>query len=285
MPIARTIATLAAAILFTSSLSAEPDRGDNWEDVRETGQGEIQILYVPAGGWAYRDSDEDLTGATVELMREFAAWVEREHGIELAVDFVRDTDWSRFYDRVRQAEGGVFGIGNVTITEARREELAFSPPYVTNVAVLITHADHPELETPETLAEQADTLSALAFRDTLHEQRLQALRQDHAPDIPLARAESNDEIIERVVSGDYFAYIDAYNYHRAREAGEPLRHHSAFDDPGEAFGVIMPHDSNWAALMEAFFEHDGGWTRSETWQDILTEHLGETVAEQLLEAH
>jgi len=47
---------------------------------------------------------------------------------------------------------GLIGFGNVTITEELKNELAFSPPYMNNIASLITLRDVPELKNFEELA-------------------------------------------------------------------------------------------------------------------------------------
>jgi ABC-type amino acid transport substrate-binding protein len=249
---------------------------------RATGHGTVTVLYVPAEGFAYRDAGGHQTGVTVEIMRAFAGWLEAERGVRLTLDFVEEPDWRVFYRRVRDARGGVFGLGNVTITEARRAELQFSPPYLTNVAVLITHESVPELPTVGALPETFAGLAPLAFAGTLHEQRLRALRDAHAPGVEIAMATSNAEIIERVASGGYYAYVDAYNYWRAREAGAPLRRHPAGDDPGEEFGIILPLNADWGEPLAAFFAHDGGFLQSAAYRALLVEHLGEGVARALM---
>lgn len=272
-------ARLLLCILFAWPLTgAATDRGDSLDAARDADQATATVLYVPATGWAYRDKAGHLTGVTVELMRRFADFVATEHGIELQLDFVEETDWSVFYGRVRDAEGGVFGIGNVTITEARREELAFSPPYLNNIAVLITHEDLAEVPGPEQAAEKLEGLKALAFAGTLHETRLEALREEYWPELVIDRTGSNDEIIAAAAAGTHFGYIDAYNYYGARDRGAALRHHPAFDDPGEEFGVIMPLGSDWQPLVKAFFNHDDGLMHSQFYRELLVEHLGEETA-------
>ncbi len=257
------------------------DCGASLHKARDAGHATVTVLYVPAAGWAYRDNDGQLTGVTVEIMRRFADYVADERGVELRLDFVEETDWSVFYGRVRDAEGGVFGIGNVTITDNRREELAFSPPYLNNIAVLITHEDVATVPGPAEAAEYLEGFKALAFAGTLHETRLEALREEHWPELEIERAGSNDEIIAAAADGTHFGYIDAYNYYGARDRGAPLRHHPAFDDPGEEFGVIMPLNNDWQPVLEAFFEHDGGLMQSAFYRDLLAEHLGEPVADLL----
>jgi len=155
-------ATAAASL----DAASNGDRGDRWATASASGSGEIQVLYVPAEGFADHAPDGEPRGVTADLMREFAAWVEAEEGVAVRIRWEEERDWSRFYARVRDGSGGVFGIGNVTITEARRDELRFSPSYLSNVAVLITHRDVPELASLDAIPQRFAGLAALAFGGT-----------------------------------------------------------------------------------------------------------------------
>jgi hypothetical protein len=241
----------------------------------------ITVLYVPAEGFAYRDASGMLTGVTVQIVHEFTRWVRDAQGVELSTRFVEEPDWRTFYGRVRDAEGGVFGLGNVTITEARRAELGFTPPYLTSFPVLITHAEVPEIAGIEEVATRFRGLTPLAFGGTLHEARLRTLRDAHLPGTAIETAASNAEILERVAQGRHFAYVDGYNYWRARAVGAPLRHHAVADGPQEEFGIIHPLSSDWGPPWDAFFAHEGGFRNSQAYRGILVEHLGEGLAEAL----
>ncbi len=251
-------------------------------EAREAGQARVTYFFVPSSGFAYRDEAGELTGVTVELLRDFAHFVAEEHGIDLEVEWSEEERWADFYGYVRDSEGGAFGIGNVTITEERREEIDFSPPYLNNVAVLITHENVPELGSMEEIGEAFAGLTALPYPGTLHERRLDAIRERHLPDAPTRPVASNDELVELLSTDDeYFGYMDVYNYWRAREAGAPLRHHPVGDDDSETFGVIMPDGSDWTPVMEEFFRADGGYVGSERFQGLMREHLGEELASLL----
>jgi ABC-type amino acid transport substrate-binding protein len=250
---------------------------------REGGEATLRVIYVPSSGFAGRDEDDRLTGVTVELLRRFGDWVEEAHGIDVEMEFVEEPLWAVFYQRVRHSRGGVFGIGNVTITEPRRDELAFSPPYLSNVATLMTHADVPELEAMDEVAEAFAGMRGLSYPGTLHEQRLNELRRDRFPELQTVPVESNDELVEMTASGEgYFGYIDIYNFWRAVERGMPLRRHPVADDASEEFGVIMPRGSDWAPVMEAFFRAHDGVQESAWYRALLAEHLGEELATLLL---
>jgi hypothetical protein len=261
----------------------EPLDAPTFAEARQAGEATLVVLYVPSSGFAVRGADGRLTGVTVELLRRFRDFVEEAHGLDVAMEFVEEPRWATFYQRVRHSRGGVFGIGNVTITEPRREELAFSPPYLSNVATLMTHVDVPELQSVEAIDEAFAGLTGLSYPGTLHEARMDALREEHFPEMETVQVETNDELVSMAASGEgYFGYIDIYNYWRAVEEGAPLRRHPVADDASEEFGVIMPRGSDWAGVMERFFREHDGVQGSDWYRALLREHLGDELAGLLL---
>lgn len=267
------------------SASNNIDQGDGYQAAQKADLAQriqLTVLYVPADGFAYINPQGQLTGVSVEIMQDFAGWLTEQHQLAVQLNFVSETNWQQFYQRIVHAQGGVFGLGNVTITEPRKQELAFSPPYLHNIAALITHQDISPLSEWQALPEQFAKLQPLAFSGTLHEQRINRLRDHYQPSAEVQQVSSNPDLLAKVASGQYYAYVDAYNYWRAREAGMPLRDHPIAAEGGETFGFIMPHSNDWAGLLEAFFAADGGYLQSRRYQQILTEQLGTELAQLLL---
>ncbi|MCG6118031.1 MAG: transporter substrate-binding domain-containing protein [Aquimonas sp.] len=269
-------------MITASDPAAALDRGDTRAAHRESGSARLQVLWVASEGWAGSDAEGHPQGLAVELMQRFAGWLEEAHGISVSLDFVEERSWRRFYGRIREAEGGVFGLGNVTITETRRQELAFSPPYVDNIAVLASHAGLAQLQDPADLATHFEGRRALGFAGTLHESRLAALAKAYWPDMPLDAAGSNDEILAALAADTHFGYLDAYVFHRAQARGLPVRRHSALDARDEQFGIIMPLDNDWQGLLAEFFALDDGLMQAPWYREAMARHLGPELAELLL---
>lgn len=277
------IATIVLPAACADDLSPN-DEGDPWAEVLNQGHGTLKALYVPAEGFAYRDEEGRLTGVTVELIRDFTAFVYEAHGVTLEVDFEKEEDWRVFYRRIVNGGDGLIGFGNVTITEERKSELVFSPPYMNNIASLITHRDVPELNSFDELDAAFEGMKALAFEGTLHEERLEKLVKNHLPNAVIHFATTNDEIVERVGANDsYFAYIDLYNYVRAANRGAPIKRHPIGDDSAEQFGYVMPLGTTWDNVIRQYFEQDGGLTGSVRYRRIMEKHLGKDLAGWLID--
>ncbi len=259
--------------------SAQPVERPTFAEARASGEAELAFFFVPSSGFAYRDDAGELTGVTVELLRDFAGWLADTHGMRVEVTWIEEELWADFYGYVRDSRGGAFGIGNVTITEERRSELDFSPPYLQNIAVLVTHEEVPELESIEKIGEAFAGLTALRYPGTLHEARLEALRDAHAPEMEFRPIASNDELVEALAAGpETFGYIDIYNFWRAAEAGAPLRRHPVGDDAAETFGIILPDGSDWTPVVEDYFRARDGILGTPEYRALLAEHLGEELA-------
>jgi ABC-type amino acid transport substrate-binding protein len=258
--------------------AASAQQAPSFAEALASGEAELAFLFVPSSGFAYRGADGHLTGVTVELLRDFARHVADAHGLQISVRWIEEPLWADFFGYVRNSEGGVFGIGNVTITEEREAFLDFSPPYLQNIAVLVTHEDVPELGSMAEIGEAFSGLVALRYPGTLHEARLLALRDSDLPNLSFLEIASNDALVDGLAAGpESFGYIDIYNYWRAREAGRPLRRHPVGDDAAETFGIILPNDSDWTPVLAAYMASIGG-ARGETLSRLLGEHLGDELA-------
>ncbi len=284
VPSKRTLLTVLMFItpaLFTACGGSE-HTGDSLSESQQRGYGTLKVLYVPADGFAYENDEGELTGVTIEIMQEFADFVQAAKGIDIRYDFIPEENWQTFYSMVKNSTGGVFGLGNVTITEARKNELRFSPPYMTNIAVLITHDSVEDVRELTAIGNSFSGMTGLAFEGTLHEDRVRRLINNYIPGASIEHASSNSEILQRVSENpDLFAYIDIYQYWRGLEQGLPLKQHASADLASERFGIIMPLNNDWAPILTDFFERGMGFRTSRTYRSIMEEHLGPELTEKL----
>jgi ABC-type amino acid transport/signal transduction systems, periplasmic component/domain len=251
--------------------------GDSWGQVKTNKQGTIAFAYVETPELVYKDGSGKLTGICVDIMGDFVNYVNEKKGVKLGTKFVGDgTSFKGMYDKVKGSIGGVFGLGNITITEERKKEIKFSPPYMTNLAFLITQNSVPTLEKMEDMATTFGKLTAYTAKGTLNEKRTMELKQKYFPNMKIAYTSISQETYEKVISDpNGFAYLDIAFYLEAVQQRKPIKRHPVGDKTAEQFGFIMPLNSDWFPLLDEFFKADGGYTNSPAYKSILKKHLGE----------
>jgi hypothetical protein len=263
--------------LFTGSVFGQNYSGDSWSEVKASKAGTISLAYVETPSFVYKDKAGNLTGICVDIMNDFVSWVNTAKGVKITSKFVGDgSSFRGMYDKTKASSGGVFGLGNVTITDERKKEVKFSPPIITNFAILISQPGAPTLAKLEDIGKTFANMTAYTAKGTLNEKRILDLKQKYFPSMKVTTTTTSQETLEKVFSDpNAFAYLDLAFYIEAVQMKKPVKRHAAGDKAAEQFGVVLPTNSDWSGVMEEFFKANGGYTNSKEYKTILIKHLGE----------
>lgn len=265
-----------AMMLASFSIFAQNYSGDTWLQAKAKGQGSISLAYVETFGFVYKDGDK-LTGVCVDIMNDFIKYVNETKGVKLTSQFVGDgTTFKGMFDKVKASTGGVFGLGNITITEERKREVKFSPPFITNLAFLITQNNVANLTKMEDLPTTFGKLTAYTAKGTVNEKRINEMKQKYFPAMKILLTANSQETFQKIISDpNGFAYLDLAFYLEAVQQRKPLKRHPIGDKASEQFGFAMPMNSDWYPVLDEFFKANGGYTNSNPYKVILKKHLGE----------
>jgi ABC-type amino acid transport substrate-binding protein len=282
----RRIKLLAGVMLLSVQVMAQEYTGDTWAQVKQTGKGTISIAYVETPSFVYKGKKDKLTGICIDIMQDFVKWVNDSKKVKLESKFVGDgTSFRGMYDKVKASSGGVVGLGNITITDERKKEVKFSPPFITNFAILITHGNVANLENMKDLPKTFAGLTAYTGKGTLNEKRILDLKKKYYPDMKIVTTATSQETLEKVFNDPKaFAYLDLAFYLEAAELRKSVKRHPIGDQTAEQFGFIMPKNSDWVPLFDEFFKAGEGYTNTARYREILTKHLGETGVKLLQSA-
>jgi putative glutamine transport system substrate-binding protein len=280
------IKLLAISMLLSVPALAQKYVGDTWGQVKQVGQGTISLAYVETPSFVYKDNSGKLTGICIDIMHDFVQWVNDNKKVKLQSKFVGDgTSFRGMYDKVKISNGGVFGLGNITITEERKKEVKFSPPFITNFAILITQGNIATLAKMEDLPTTFATLTAYTAKGTLNEKRILELKKKYFPEMKVVTTTTSQETLEKVFNDPKgFAYLDLAFYLEAAQMRKYVKRHPVGDQSAEQFGFVMPMNSDWGPLLDEFFKANGGYTSTSRYREILTRHLGETGVKLLQSA-
>lgn len=259
--------------------------GDSWAQVKEKGEGEITLAYVESPGMVYKDNSGKLTGICVDIMSDFIKYVNQKKNVKLTTKFIGDgQSFKVMYDNVKASKNGVIGLGNITITEERKKELKFGPPFFTNLTFLLSQNTIPTLTKLEDIKTAFSGLTSYTAKGTLSEKKTLDLKQKYFPDMKIVYTVSSQETYEKVIADTKgFAFLELAYYLESVQQRKPLKRHSVGDKASDKFGFIMPLNSDWQPVFEEFFKADGGYTNSAAYKTILSKHLGE-IGLKLLQA-
>lgn len=278
--------SISSALFFSlASGFAQGLSGDTWAAAKEKQEGRITVTYTHAPKFAEVQRG-DRKGLCFDIMNEFVAYAQTKHGVNLAINYkdLSDVnDFDLFLEIVKESKGGVFGLGDVTITNAREQDYNFGAPYFSNVAILATSNKVPTLSSMANISKEFTGKTIIVQNGTTHELRANSL-QKIFPGLVVETTkgfnEANQKVAEDVA---YFTYIDFSTYLDIVRKRTPLKRHEVGDQKGEDFGFIMPKNSDWTPIFDEFMAADGGFTKSDTYRKILADNLGKH-ASKLMDA-
>jgi ABC-type amino acid transport substrate-binding protein len=275
---------LIISALFLSFTASSQLSGDSWKDAKSNGNGEVTITYNYSGKFIYKNSGE-LDGLCIKIWDKFVEYVESNHSIALKVNVHQPEDaidFNEFYKSIQNADGGVFGLADVTITQARKNEVKFSPSFFSNVSILLTNKSVADLSNFNNISGEFSGMTLIVQSGTTHEKRAKELKKSSFPSLKIESVNSFRECFEKVnQNANYFTYLDFSSYLTAIEEARDIKRHPAGDKTGEEFGFIMPKNSDWGPIMAEFFNKDGGFTNSTEYKKIVAETLGNHVVAML----
>jgi ABC-type amino acid transport substrate-binding protein len=275
------LAFLLGVISFKLSF-AQQLSGTSWKDALSSKKASITVVYYPEQAFAFRDSRGNYTGVELDILQQFFVWLRNAKGIEVNINYVEQADFDKLLSSVKNGNGGVFGAGNITITEDRSKEMKFSPAYLNNIAVLMTHSSAPELKSMESIAEVYKSFSAVVHKSTTHVNTLEDLKSKYFPSLKIGMVNSDDEAIKAVIDNSkLFTYTDLANYWMAQKDDQPVKRQAVGDKTTEHFGFIMPKKSGWDEAFNEFFNLGSGYRSNIMYKKILMRHLGNEVTQML----
>ena len=263
-------------IMLIVSLSGYAQlKGDTYASAKQTKTATLVCSYHVAPGFVSKGTSGQMEGVCVDIMNRFTDYIEKTEGIKVTVKYEakHSTDFAAFINEVKVSKGGVFGLSNTTITEARKKEYRFSPPYITNVGMILSHESVPTMTDLKDMPRLFAGMTALTVKNTTHEARLLKIKATYYPELPIKHINSPNESMEMVINNPkLFSLYDFSFYLGALKDKKPIKRHPGGDSTTEKFGIIMPKSNDWSVPLAEFM--NAGFLESTEYRKILADNLG-----------
>ncbi len=270
-------------LLFQVNQAFAQYTGDRLSVAKTKKTANFTYAYVNTPGFIEKDASGKMKGLLVDVMSEFEAYVKKEMGITVTAKFVHleNDDFKQMMDNVKTSKGGVFGLSNVTITSSRKKAYSFSPAYISNISVLVSHKSVPTLNSLASMNEVFSGKTAYTIKGGTYHERLNGLKLKYYSGLKVDFRPSEMGILD-IVSKDQQAIsiVDFVYYLAALQNKKPIKRHAIGDSDSEEFGIVMPKSNDWAPVLTKFFNN--GFVSGSAYRKIIANNLG-SHALQLLD--
>ena len=280
------IANSLLFLLLSIQVLAQQDeyvRGNGWEAVRfMKSEGVLIVYYYENKPFIYTNEEGNLQGIEHDLLNQFRNYLKAKHNIAIKLIWKRAESTEEFHKSIARGDRGSIGIGAVTITDDNQHHYKYSPPYMSDISVLITNSSIPTCDNIDTFREQFGNLKAVSIQNSSYERYYDKLKKIILPKLQTQYVRNNDQIVKTLnASPNTFAYVQLPSYLLALKEGEKVKRHKWFMESNEnGYGFLLPVKTTWDEPLLEFFNNV---TFKDSVNVITTKYLGADISDFITE--
>lgn len=250
-------------------------KGDSWSTVKLKGSGTLTVVYIEQFGLVHKDNQGNMKGVCVDILSDFAKYVKEKHGKTIKVNYAGEEPvFANFLNAVQNTPN-ILGVTNTTITDERKKTFRFSPPYMLNRLVLLTHNDAPVVSTLSELSTKLAGFSAQVIAGSTHIEYIRKVKDEHFPSLKVTQGASGPVIINNLIDDrKLFTIIDLTEFIGATRQKLPVKRHPVDVGVVEELGFIMSLQSDWDTVFNEFLTAD--YRNSTRYRQIIAQNLSST---------
>ncbi len=222
---------------------------NSYIELLQEGEGEVTIGYH---NFSKEKHEINNKGFEYDLMTLFFDYVENKKEVKIHRKYVHADSFKGLYQDVRDNNLD-FAYCFFSITDERKEQVHFSPPYMPNIEVVISNESLPIVSDSNDFRKRFKGATALYIPQTTYEQNVQDLK-DAFPEIKMESIKSSTQLIKKINSTkDYFGFIELQQYFQFQDELTNVLRQNIFLTKREGYGFIFPMSSDWKPIVDLFF--------------------------------
>jgi hypothetical protein len=242
-------------IVHGLTMAQSPSATDSWAQTRREKKGTITALWYDIEPFIYRNGKGGIMGVEYELMEGLKGFVKKEYGVDLSINWEDAGSFENIYPRIsKSSQKGLFGLSFYSITDERKKEVKFSPPYMPDMNIVVTHNNTPVYENDESFVNELQKMKGVTMQHTTMEEDLVKLKNTYYPSLPVSNQEDDYELLKSIAKHPYsFGYVPVSIYVVALQRGIKIKRQTVLATKREGFAAIYTKASDWDEPVNAYF--------------------------------
>ncbi|HZG23158.1 MAG TPA: histidine kinase [Chitinophagaceae bacterium] len=228
---------------------------DSWKATQTKKSGTITALWYDIEPFIYRDDKGGIIGVEYELMEGFKPFLKKAYGIDLTVNWVDAGAFENIYPYISKSkQPGVFGVSFYSITNERKKEVKFSPPYMADMNIIVTNFNLPVYDSESGFIGDLNRMKGYTMKHTTMEKDLLQLKAAYYPNLPVYNQVDDYEVLRQISSNpNAFGYVPVSIYVVALQRGIKVKRQAVLGTRREGFAAIYTRESDWDEPVNAYF--------------------------------
>jgi ABC-type amino acid transport substrate-binding protein len=264
---------LIACVLLSSACFSQKYTGDSWAKVK-AGGGTLTVIYYEQPGLIYKDAATGkMKGVCADILDDFAKFVKDKYGKQLTINYAGQEQVFPTFLSTTQNTANIMGVTNVTVTEERKKILKFTPPFMVNPVVMLTHKDAPSVTSTAEIATVLKDYSAKVITGSTHVKVIEKIKTENVPSLKVSYANSGGEILKELAGGPkFFTVLDFTEYIDATRRQLPVKRQGVKLGGAEELAFIMAKQTDWDQPWNEFMTPD--YKMGVRYRKIIVDNLG-----------
>ncbi len=242
-----------AYLLLTLSTTPLLADGDSWKKILEEKSGILEVYWYP-NNITISETKDILDGVEFELIEHFVRFLEEKYDVQIEIKRIRTNSFDAILELLPHVRNGTFAASSISITEERAKEFSFTPPYISDISVLVSNSAMPIVETSEEFNNVFGNAEAITIRNTTLLTSLEQLKERNNIDFNISYVSNSGDIIDKIeVTENGFGYIDLPNFLVALYDNSKVRRQFFHPVKLEGLALAFAKDTDWYDPVNAYF--------------------------------
>lgn len=222
---------------------------NSYIELLQKGEGEVKIGFY---NFSKEQHEINNHGFEYELMTLFFDYVENKKEVTIHRKYIPAESFKQLYQDIKNSKLD-FAYCFFSITDERKEEVHFSPPYMPNIEVVISNQNLPIVSDSNDFRKTFKGATALYVPQTTYEQNVNELKLSF-PEIKTESIKSSTQLMNKINSTkDYFGFIELQQYFQFQNKLTNVFRQNLFLTKRDGYGFIFPLNSDWKPIVDLFF--------------------------------
>ncbi len=272
---------LLATMLMPAHAQFNDLRTDSWQEVQQFKKGTVTCLWYDIEPFIYR-SGKGIVGVEYELMEGFKKYLKTHYDVQLEIDWVDAGAFEKIYPFIAASDKkGLFGLSFYSITEERKKEIKFSPPYMPDLNIICSHYNLPTYQSDTAFLRDINRLRGYTMKQTTMYDDLLKLKNDFFPGLSISDEADDYEVLKKIaVSPNSFGYVPLSIYIVAMQRGIKIKRQRVLATRREGFAAIYSKASDWDKPINEYFVSA---ECKKLTDDLIKRYLGKEVSDIILD--